>query len=140
MRYQKLVRALVRFMARDDGPTSVEYAVLLALIIAVCIGAVTTLGTNASTAFAGASTATATGTAKLAGNWTGNGGDSLSFSGNGGTFTADGGTVTGSFKSAGGNNYTWSDNYGASGTATLNGNTMKMTNTGNGATESFTKN
>jgi pilus assembly protein Flp/PilA len=39
------------FLKREDGPTAVEYAVMLALIIVVCIGAITTLGTNAKTTF-----------------------------------------------------------------------------------------
>ena len=33
-----------KFLASEDGPTSVEYAVMLALIIIVCIGAVTLVG------------------------------------------------------------------------------------------------
>lgn len=37
-----------RFVADESGPTAVEYAVMLALIMVVCIAAVTTLGTNAS--------------------------------------------------------------------------------------------
>ena len=32
------------FIWRDDGPTSVEYAVMLAMIIVVCIGAITLVG------------------------------------------------------------------------------------------------
>ncbi len=48
---QKFGNALVRFLKEEDGPTAVEYAVMLALIIVVCIGAVTTLGTNASNTF-----------------------------------------------------------------------------------------
>jgi pilus assembly protein Flp/PilA len=32
--------AIVSFLREDDGPTAVEYAVLLALIVAVCIGSV----------------------------------------------------------------------------------------------------
>jgi pilus assembly protein Flp/PilA len=40
-----------RFLREEDGPTAVEYAVMLALIIVVCIGAITTLGTNANTVF-----------------------------------------------------------------------------------------
>jgi len=44
--------AVVRqFVADESGPTAVEYAVMLALIIVVCIAAVTTLGTNASSTF-----------------------------------------------------------------------------------------
>ncbi|MFL5243410.1 MAG: Flp family type IVb pilin, partial [Gemmataceae bacterium] len=36
---------------REDGPTAVEYAVMLALIIVVCITAITTLGSNANGTF-----------------------------------------------------------------------------------------
>ena len=50
---RKLTRAAVEFLAREDGPTAVEYAVMLALIIVVCIGAITTLGNNANTTFQG---------------------------------------------------------------------------------------
>jgi pilus assembly protein Flp/PilA len=39
------------FVRREDGPTAVEYAVMLALIIVVCIGAITTLGSNANGTF-----------------------------------------------------------------------------------------
>ena len=39
------------FLRREDGPTSVEYAVMLALIIVVCIAAITTLGGNANSTF-----------------------------------------------------------------------------------------
>jgi pilus assembly protein Flp/PilA len=41
----------------EDGPTAVEYAVMLALIIVVCIGAITTLGQNANTTFTSVGTA-----------------------------------------------------------------------------------
>ncbi len=34
------------FLAREDGPTAVEYAVMLALVIAVCVAAVGAMGTN----------------------------------------------------------------------------------------------
>jgi len=44
-----------RFVADESGPTAVEYAVMLALIIVVCITAVTTLGTNASSTFSNVS-------------------------------------------------------------------------------------
>ena len=43
--------AFLRFLASEDGPTAVEYAVMLALIIVVCIGAITTLGNNANGTF-----------------------------------------------------------------------------------------
>ena len=48
---QSLRRALVNFLAKEDGPTAVEYAVMLALIIVVCITAVATLGSNARNTF-----------------------------------------------------------------------------------------
>jgi len=46
-----LRQRLVAFLKREDGPTAVEYAVMLALIIVVCIAAITTLGSNANTTF-----------------------------------------------------------------------------------------
>jgi pilus assembly protein Flp/PilA len=44
-------QAVVSFLKNEDGPTAVEYAVMLALIIVVCITAITTLGTNANNTF-----------------------------------------------------------------------------------------
>lgn len=43
--------AVVNFVEREDGPTAVEYAVMLALIIVVCLAAITTLGQNANQTF-----------------------------------------------------------------------------------------
>jgi len=40
-----------RFLISEDGPTAVEYAVMLALIIIVCLTAITAIGTNANTTF-----------------------------------------------------------------------------------------
>ncbi len=40
-----------QFLRAEDGPTAVEYAVMLALIIVVCITAITTLGSNANGTF-----------------------------------------------------------------------------------------
>jgi pilus assembly protein Flp/PilA len=48
---KNMTRSLVNFLKREDGPTAVEYAVMLALIIVVCIVAITALGTNASGTF-----------------------------------------------------------------------------------------
>jgi pilus assembly protein Flp/PilA len=45
------MRCLINFLKRDDGPTAVEYAVMLSLIIVVCIASLTTLGKNANQAF-----------------------------------------------------------------------------------------
>jgi len=47
----KLSQFVVDFLKAEDGPTAVEYAVMLALIIVVCIGAITTLGGNANKTF-----------------------------------------------------------------------------------------
>ena len=40
-----------RFLVSEDGPTAVEYAVMLALIIGVCLAAITAIGTRASSTF-----------------------------------------------------------------------------------------
>jgi pilus assembly protein Flp/PilA len=42
---------VIDFVRREEGPTAVEYAVMLALIIVVCLSAITTLGSNANTTF-----------------------------------------------------------------------------------------
>jgi pilus assembly protein Flp/PilA len=47
----KIARKFVSFLKNEDGPTAVEYAVMLALIIVVCIAAVTTLGKHANNTF-----------------------------------------------------------------------------------------
>jgi pilus assembly protein Flp/PilA len=47
----KLSKAVLGFLADENGPTAVEYAVMLALIIVVCIAAITALGTNSSNTF-----------------------------------------------------------------------------------------
>jgi pilus assembly protein Flp/PilA len=44
-----------RFMREEDGPTAVEYAVMLALIVVVCIAAITTLGSRANCTFSNTS-------------------------------------------------------------------------------------
>jgi pilus assembly protein Flp/PilA len=47
----KFTQAVISFVKDESGPTAVEYAVMLALIIVVCITAITTLGTNANNTF-----------------------------------------------------------------------------------------
>jgi pilus assembly protein Flp/PilA len=44
-------QAVVEFLKKEDGPTAVEYAVMLALIIVVCLAAIQQLGQNANTTF-----------------------------------------------------------------------------------------
>ena len=56
-------RTLLHFLQNEDGPTAVEYAVMLALIIVVCIAAITTLGTRANCTFSNASLNIAAGNA-----------------------------------------------------------------------------
>ena len=46
-----LLKKVQRFLVSEDGPTAVEYAVMLALIIIVCLTAIGTIGTNANTTF-----------------------------------------------------------------------------------------
>ena len=48
---KSLKQKLVNFLKREDGPTAVEYAVMLALIIVVCIAAISALGSNTSNTF-----------------------------------------------------------------------------------------
>ncbi len=48
---RKFVQTVADFLRREDGPTAVEYAVMLALIVVVCITAITALGTNANKTF-----------------------------------------------------------------------------------------
>ena len=48
---KNLCQSVKNFLVSEDGPTAVEYAVMAALIIVVCIGTVTTIGTNANAHF-----------------------------------------------------------------------------------------
>ncbi len=48
---RRFYHSLLSFLKKEDGPTAVEYAVMLSLIIVVCIASVTTLGKNANQAF-----------------------------------------------------------------------------------------
>ena len=49
--FRRFVRTTIRFLKAEDGPTAVEYAVMLALIIVVCLTSITTLGTKAKGTF-----------------------------------------------------------------------------------------
>lgn len=49
--FTKIARRLVVFVKGDDGPTSVEYAIMLALIITVCVISVKFLGTTVSSKY-----------------------------------------------------------------------------------------
>ena len=43
---RKAARLAVGFLRKEDGPTAVEYAVMLALIVVVCIAAILSIGNN----------------------------------------------------------------------------------------------
>lgn len=48
---RELATSVKRFLVAEDGPTAVEYAVMLALIVIVCLTAIQAIGTNASAKF-----------------------------------------------------------------------------------------
>jgi pilus assembly protein Flp/PilA len=48
---KRWVCSVRRFLVSEDGPTAVEYAVMLALIVVVCLAAIGSIGTNANTTF-----------------------------------------------------------------------------------------
>jgi pilus assembly protein Flp/PilA len=45
------IHKIHRFLTSEDGPTAVEYAVMLALIIVVCLVAISSVGTKANATF-----------------------------------------------------------------------------------------
>jgi pilus assembly protein Flp/PilA len=49
--FVRFCRRLRRFLKADDGPTAVEYAVMMALIILVCFVAIQILGKNTNKPF-----------------------------------------------------------------------------------------
>ena len=57
------MRKFWEFLRSEDGPTATEYAVMLALIIVVCISAITLLGEKVDTVFTNVETALPTGAA-----------------------------------------------------------------------------
>lgn len=47
----RFTRFVLDFLRREDGPTAVEYAVMLAMIIVVCISTIGSLGAAANATF-----------------------------------------------------------------------------------------
>jgi pilus assembly protein Flp/PilA len=47
----KLFNQVKNFLKSEDGPTAVEYAVMLALIVVVCLSTITLIGTRANSTF-----------------------------------------------------------------------------------------
>lgn len=48
---QGLIQSVQNFLVSEDGPTAVEYAVMLALIVIVCLTAIQAIGTQANATF-----------------------------------------------------------------------------------------
>ena len=48
---KKFAQKVQQFLVSEDGPTAVEYAVMLALIVIVCLTAIRSIGTYASDTF-----------------------------------------------------------------------------------------
>ena len=51
MTVKNLMNCVEKFLVSEDGPTAVEYAVMLALILVACVTIVTSLGTSVSSTF-----------------------------------------------------------------------------------------
>ena len=131
---------LRRFITQEDGPTAVEYAVLLSLIVVVCAGAIGTLGQNAGSTFGTVATATAGGggDGPAIGSTLG-GGSSVS----GGIWTASvengsNGTQTDTYNA---NTGEWSYSYpnGNSGTFNVDKNQLPVSQMGIGSSNTWTR-
>ena len=53
---KNMIGSVKRFLVSEDGPTAVEYAVMLALIVVVCLTAIQAIGTKANTTFGNVAT------------------------------------------------------------------------------------
>ncbi|HVW00564.1 MAG TPA: Flp family type IVb pilin [Planctomycetaceae bacterium] len=53
---RSFIDPIKKFITSEDGPTAVEYAVMLALIVVVCLTAIQAIGNNANTTFTQVST------------------------------------------------------------------------------------
>jgi pilus assembly protein Flp/PilA len=51
-----LRRQIIRFLRSEDGPTAVEYAIMAAAVIGVCVLAITQLGATTNTVFTNGAT------------------------------------------------------------------------------------
>ncbi len=48
---KNIITKVQKFMKSEDGPTAVEYAIMLALIVIVCLTAIQAVGSAANSAF-----------------------------------------------------------------------------------------
>ena len=55
---RKFTEAVVNFVNREDGPTAVEYAAIVALIAVVCIAAIVIVGSGSNDLFTAAGSGT----------------------------------------------------------------------------------
>ena len=60
---KKFASKVRQFLVSEDGPTAVEYAVMLALIIIVCLTAISAIGSQANTTFSNIAESIKTGNA-----------------------------------------------------------------------------
>lgn len=96
---QRFLRLCRRFLRAEDGPTAVEYAVVLAMILLVCIGAVKSVGSavkgsleNTANQIAGAGGSGGSGSGSAAsGGGSSSGGSGSSGSGSSGSGSSGGG-------------------------------------------------
>jgi pilus assembly protein Flp/PilA len=55
----RIAHGFLAFLKTEDGPTAVEYAVMLALIVVMCLIAITALGTSVNSTFGNVALTTA---------------------------------------------------------------------------------
>lgn len=48
---KNFVAGVKKFLVSEDGPTAVEYAVMLALIVIVCLASISAIGSKANSTF-----------------------------------------------------------------------------------------
>jgi len=48
---KRLLERVMRFLAADDGPTAVEYAMMILLIFLACLSVVVAVGQSTATSF-----------------------------------------------------------------------------------------
>lgn len=48
---KRFYNKIQKFLKSEDGPTAVEYAVMLALIVIVCLASIQAIGTQANSTF-----------------------------------------------------------------------------------------
>ena len=51
IKMKNLIPKIQKFLKSEDGPTAVEYAIMLALIVAVCLTSIGLVGQNTSAMF-----------------------------------------------------------------------------------------